>query len=313
VNFIRRATQKLKPQGKGSPSFALDRFYPYLLMGVSAYMLADLLILLTRPALLPQGPLPEKPVQSLQLQVGPLSSYSSIASRNIFSSKGIIPPALESEESKEVQELPPIPSQLPLELIGTLVHSNPAKSLAAIQLKNKNETLSFSVGTDVDNMARVENIQRQLVFLRNLNTQRLEYIEIKSTSKINFDSAKPSLSSGKQDVKKLGENKFVIKKSDLLKYTSDLSSVLMQARAVPARRAGTGEVYGWKLADIQPNSIFTQLGLQPGDTILNVNGRAVTSVQEAMAMYQEFQNASQIMLEVERPNGTKSTMEYNVQ
>lgn len=276
-------------------------------------MISDLLILATRPSLLPEGPLPEKPVQSLQIQVGPLSSYSSIASRNMFSSQGIIPPALQSDETKETQELPPIPSQLPLELIGTLVHSNPEKSLAAIQLKNKNQTLSYSVGKDVDNMARVENIQRQLVFLRNLNTQRLEYIEIKNTSKLNFDSAKPALTAGKQDVTKVGDNKFVIKRSDLVKYTSDLSSVLMQARAIPARRAGTGEVYGWKLADIQPNSIFTQLGLQPGDTILNVNGRAVTSVQEAMAMYNEFQNASAINIEVERPNGTKTTLEYNVQ
>ncbi len=313
MNLFRRTTQRLSKNIGPTASFSLDRYYPYFLILASAYMLSDLAIIEIRTHLLPAGALPEKQAQVLNIQPGPLSSYSGIASRNVFSSQGVIPPALKSDEKKEVQELPPIPSQLPLNLVGTLVHSNPAKSLAAIELKSKNQTLSYSVGKDVDNMARVEHIERQLVFLRNLNTQRLEYIEIKSTSKLAFDGAKTTAAPAKQDVQKVSENKFVIKRSDLVKYTSDLSSVLMQARAIPARRAGTGEVYGWKLSDIQPNSIFTQLGLQPGDTILGVNGRAVTNVQEAMGMYREFQNAPQIMLEIERPNGTKQTMEYNVQ
>lgn len=265
--------------------------------------------------MLPSEALPEKQAQNLSPIPTSSGAYSPITTRNLFSSTGVIPPALRLEGvTEEKTELPPIPSTLPLNLIGTLVHSNPEKSLAAIEIRNKNQTLSFSAGQDVDNAARVERIERQLVFLRNLTTQRLEYIEIKNTSKLTFDApqisaAKPS----KQDVQQIGDNKFAIKKSDLAKYTSDLSSVLMQARAIPARRPGSGEVYGWKLVDIQKDSVFTQLGLTPGDTITSVNGRAVTSVQEAMSMYREFQGATQIRIDIERPNGAKQTNEYNVQ
>lgn len=278
-------------------------------------MIADIAVIEVRKHMLPDQPLPEKVMPPIALPMTTLSTYQSITARNIFSSKGVIPPELrpEGEDPNKKKELPPIPSQLPLNLVGTLVHSNPEKSIAAIELRGKNQTLSYTVGRDIDNMARVEHIERQVIFIRNLNSQRLEYLEIKSTSKLAFDSAPKPLSGGKQEVQKTGENKFSLKRSDVLKYTSDLSSVLMQARAVPARRQGTGEVYGWKLQDIQPNSIYTQLGLQAGDVITGVNGAPVTNVQQAMEMYRALKDSPNIKIQLERPNGAKQEYDYNVE
>ncbi len=278
-----------------------------------SFFVADLVILNVRPMLLPNSPLPQKTPETIPYDSKDRSTYTPITARNIFASSGVIPPAIrpKEEDPNSKKEQPARPTQLPITLIGTLVHSNPEKSLASIELKNKNQILAFKVGQDIENAATVEHIDRQVVFLRNRDGQ-LEYLEMKTTNKLTFDQApKAAPSDKKKDVVQSGANSFTIKRSDLNKYTADLSAVLMQARAVPARREGTGETYGWKLLDIQPDSIFTQLGLVPNDTIVGVNGSSVTNVQQAMEMYQALRSSNKIVINRER-NGVVEEVTYNV-
>lgn len=292
--------------------FFLNPLYPYLGIAVLSYFVADLVILNVRPSLLPNSPLPQKTAEEIPFEVKERAAYTTVTSRNIFASNGVIPPAIrpKDDDPNSKKELPPRPTQLPLTLIGTLVHSNPEKSLASIELKSKNQILAFKVGQDIENAATIERIERQVVFMRSRDGQ-LEYLEMKSASKLSFDQAPKAATEKKKDVVQSGNNSFSIKRADLNKYTSDLSSVLMQARAVPARREGTGETYGWKLLDIQPDSIFTQLGLLPNDTITGVNGNAVTNVQQAMEMYQALRSSNKIVIQRER-GGVVEEVTYNV-
>lgn len=304
--------KKLKQTTSGD-QFFLNRFYPYIGIAVVSFFVADLVILNVRPMLLPNAPLPQKTPDLIPYDSKDRSSYNTLTSRNIFSSNGVIPPAIrpKEEDPNLKKEQPARPTQLPITLIGTLVHSNPEKSLASIELKNKNQILAFKVGQDIENAATIEHIDRQVVFLRNRDGA-LEYLEMKTTNKLTFDQApKAAPSEKKKDVVQSGNNSFTIKRADLNKYTADLSAVLMQARAVPARREGTGETYGWKLLDIQPDSIFTQLGLQPNDTIVGVNGSSVTNVQQAMEMYQALRSSNKIVINRER-NGVVEEVTYNV-
>ena len=96
-----------------------------------------------------------------------------------------------------------------------------------------------------------------------------------------------------------------------MKYTNDLSSVLMQARAVPNRDPNTGEINGFRILDMQDGSIFQQLGLQRMDVLKGVNGEAIDSVQKAMELYNTLKNGSQIKLSVER-GGKLESMNYDV-
>ncbi|MFN7905335.1 MAG: type II secretion system protein GspC [Pseudobdellovibrionaceae bacterium] len=303
--------KKLKDSTSGN-QFILNRFYPYLGILILSYFVADLVILNVRPKLLPTAPLPQKTPEAIPFEEKDRGSYGPIANRNIFASNGVVPPAIrpKEEDPSLKKEQPARPTQLPLNLIGTLVHSNPEKSLASIELKNKNQILAFKVGQDIENAATIEFIDRQVVFMRSRDGQ-LEYLEMKSANKLSFDQAPKPAAEKKKDVQQVGSNVFSIKRSDLNKYTADLSAVLMQARAVPARREGTGETYGWKLQDIQPDSIFTQLGLLPNDTITGVNGNNVTNVQQAMEMYQTLKSSNRIVIQRER-NGVVEEVTYNV-
>ncbi|MCB0369872.1 MAG: PDZ domain-containing protein, partial [Bdellovibrionales bacterium] len=131
--------------------------------------------------------------------------------------------------------------------------------------------------------------------------------------KVSFGS-KPQASSedeGKSIIAKKGNNKFELNRSDLENKLKDIQSILMQARAVPAKRPGTGETYGFRLLEIQPDSIYTQLGLQVMDVITGVNGTPVTTQQQALEMYQTLRNASRINITVER-GGKNETLSYTV-
>ncbi len=293
----------------------MARFALYGLLLFIGFTIADLVVISIRDLMIPTEAPPKKmPKMDMRNSVD-RSQYSAIVNRNLFSSSGIMPEAITSKKDNTSSEAAPILSSLPLNLIGTLVHTDPSKSIAAIEVKSKNLTGSYSTGAEVEGLAKVEKVERGVVFIRNLNTNALEFIELKNSNKVTFDSSKPVVATTKaaasKDVQQVGENIFQIKRSDLLKYTNDLSSVLMQARAVPNRDPGTGEINGFKILDIQEGSIFGQLGLDRGDVLKGANGEAIDSVQKAMELFNMLKNSNQIKLSVER-GGRNETKVYNI-
>lgn len=292
-----------------------EKWYSYILFVFVGYCIADLAILAYRDRMLPQSApasRPKAPPPDMSVSRG---VYNNITSRNIFASNGEIPEALvdKTKGAEAQKEQVPVPSQLPLNLIGTLVHSNPEKSIAAIEVRGKNQVISYTPGKEIEGMANIVRVERQKVIFRNLNSNRMEYIEMKKDgSKVAFGAGAKSLSSGGKEVQQTSENNFVIKRSDLLKYTNDLSSILMQARAVPNREPGTGNINGFRLLDMQPGSIYEQLGLQRMDVIKSVDGTPVDSPAKAMELYNTLKNSPKVTLQIER-NGKNETKTYNIQ
>src|SRR3989344_352572 len=288
--------------------FALYGFLLFL-----AFSIADLTIIYIRDLMLPSEAPPQKTAKMNPQQFIDRNQFTGISSRNLFSSTGIMPEAITLKQDDTQKEDIPILSALPLNLIGTLVHSDPSKSIAAIEVKSKNLTGSFTPGSDVEGLARVERIERGIAYIRNNNTNALEYIELKSAGKVSFDASKAAAvgPAASKDVKAIAPNRFQIKRSDLLKYTNDLSSVLMQARAVPNRDPATGEINGFRLLDLQENSIFGQLGLARMDILQSVNGERIDSIQKAMETYNAMKNGNKIELGVVR-NGKTEVMTYEI-
>lgn len=287
----------------------------YATIAFVAFTIADLIIIYFRDQMIPQQAPPKKTIPFKPPQYVDRSQYSVISNRNLFASSGLIPEAIKNKKTEEEKkESAPIPSNLPLNLIGTLVHSAPEKSIAAIEVKSKNMSGSYVTGADIEGLAKVESVERNKVYIRNNNTGALEYIEMnKGGNKVSFDASKPVTATKpvSNEVVNTGNNQFQIKKTDLLKYTNDLSSVLMQARAVPNTDPNTGEINGFRLIDMQPGSIYEQLGLQRMDVIKGVNGEPLDSVQKAMELYNTLKNGNQVKLQIDR-GGKSETFTYDV-
>ncbi len=277
------------------------RYWPLVFFLILGLFTADLLILSFRDKFLPTQVPPTKPVRQFADDTPGRGAYQGIITRNIFSSDNVIPDPLRAEGQDKQQESAPVLSSLPLTLIGTLVHSNPEKSIAAIEAKGKNQILSYSVKQDIDNMAVIEKIERGKVIIRNNNNGRLEYIELVQQSKLAFEAGKAVGASS--EIKQVAEGQFELKKADLDKYLNDLPNLLMQARAVPARRPGTGETYGFRVLEVQPNSVLAQI-VKPMDVITGVNGSPVTSIQQAMELYNAMKNSPRVCMNVERDGRT---------
>ncbi len=284
----------------------------YGLLAFVAFCIADLSIIYFRDKLLPDQAPPRKISEQSNRSFFDRSQYSIISNRNLFSSSGEMPPAITLMKTEKPQENVPTPSQLPITIIGTLVHSNPLRSIAALEIKSKNKTGSYLVGASIEGLATVEKVERNIIYIRNSSNGLLEYIEMnKNANKVGFDADKATPKAASKEVLSTGTNKFTISRANLLKYTNDLSSVLMQARAVPNRDPNTGEINGFRVLDMQPGSIYEQLGFQRMDVIRGVNGEPVDSIQKAMEMYNTLKNGSQVNMQIER-GGKVDTFTYDI-
>jgi len=294
-----------------------EKYLPYILFIFIGYCIADVTILNYRDLMLPTQPPPARPPKSLQDAMVSRGAYSTVISRNIFSADGLIPDPLAAagDAGRTSEDQAPVPSSLPLSLKGTIVHSDPKKSIANIEVRSKNQVLAYSVGRDIEGLAILQKVERTRVIIRNSNNSRLEYLEMKlEGGKISFAGSKPSApgagGTGKTDVAQVAPNKFEIKRSDLQKYLADTASILQQASMVPVH-GPNGEIEGFKFIGIQPGSIYTQLGFQTGDTIKAVNGEKIDSPAKAMELYNALKNSANIKILTTR-DGRETENDYTV-
>lgn len=304
------------PGNSASKKLPLERppfepFYIYVLLTLIGYFVADTAITAFRGEFLPTKAPTSKQKRKTQITRKNKSEYQTITKRNIFNSDGIIPPALTEEGAEEAESNEEaVPSQLPLNLVGTIVHFDKSKSVATIQSRSNNKIKAYKNGRSIESLAEILEIERKKVIFRNLNNGRKEFIQIKDDMKINFGLKAP-VATGNEEVQKDG-NRFRIKRSDVTKYTSNLPELLQQARAVPNILPGDGGVDGFKIMDIQEGSIFEKLGLKRLDIIKGVNGEAVDSPAKAMELYNALKSSSSIDLDIER-NGRVEKLNYRIE
>ncbi len=84
----------------------------------------------------------------------------------------------------------------------------------------------------------------------------------------------------------------------------DLSKILMQATAEPVMQAGS--IVGFRLYQIDSDSIFAKGGLKDDDIIMSLNGLKLNSVAGAIATLKSLKEASGIEVEILRGGEPKS-------
>ncbi len=110
-----------------------------------------------------------------------------------------------------------------------------------------------------------------------------------------------------------GETDELIARCELAKSAIDAliaapESLMRQARIVPATD-GDGAPRGFKLYGIRRDSVPIVLGLQNGDLVTSVNGRALTTVDAALEAYAALRSETELRVELER-RGKRLALEY---
>jgi general secretion pathway protein C len=259
------------------------------------FIVADLSILSMREKWFPSQPPPPKLGGPRPMSFNDRSAYNIITSQNIFHADQTDPDpfGVKSDGGPKAPDAEPVLSSLPIQLVGTIVHVNPHRSVATIQLKTKNDQVAVRVDGEIpDGLATVTKIKRNRLEFRNNASGQLEYVEIKDDAKLQFNAG-TKVQGPKQvgEVLQKSETEFELKQADINRLTSNLPELLQQARAVPVMGPG-GQVEGFNLVDIMPGSIYEKLGLKKGDIIRSVNGEKIDSPGKAMDMYNALRSGS---------------------
>ncbi|MAE72931.1 MAG: hypothetical protein CL675_02465 [Bdellovibrionaceae bacterium] len=293
----------------------LDKVLIYVVILLLGYGAADLTALSLRSELVPSEKPPAKPPAPSFRQAS--VDYSVIERRNVFLASGKNPAPLSADTTKP-QDLdgPATKSDLPIRLVGTIVHANPKLSVATLGPRGRGETKPYFIGDRFKNDAELLKVERRRVIIRNLRNQRTEFIEIPKDAKITFGLKSAPEPVTEQAPKKNGivtqtsEYEFSLPREEVLKQTQNLSGLLSQARVV--RNIGSdGSVRGFKFSSIKPGSLFEQLGLKVGDVILGVNGEDINSPAQGMSAYNALKDDSNIKLNILR-NGREEEVNYTV-
>lgn len=208
-------------------------------------------------------------------------------------------------------------SNLPINLVSTVVLQDSVKSVASVQVRGNKSLQYLREGEKVNNIAEIGSIDDKRVVLKNLNSGECEYVAAKEKREKRLAPIKVerNLQKGKkiiQAAKRTGisneGNKFKIKKSLRDEMMSDMSNILTQARAVQIQNPdGT---LSFSMQEIVPGSIFSNLNIQDGDIINNINGKPINSLNEIMSQFGQLKTRDEYEIKLKR-NGEEITYEYD--
>ncbi len=236
------------------------------------------------------------------------NDYGIIFTRNLFSSKGIIPGEdVPDANTPEDLDGPPAKTTLPFELEGVILMQDEMHSIATILDKSQKLAFPVRIQDEIPNKAKILKIEPARVTFRNLANGRAEFVEVEEDKK----STTPRLTVGHSNtmIEKISPTQYDVSRAEVDQTLSNLNNVLTQARAVPNFENGVPA--GYKLFQIVPGSIYDKLGLHNGDVIQGLNGQTINDPGKAFEMLQDLKTSSHLELQVKR-NGQGSTYVYDI-
>ena len=121
-----------------------------------------------------------------------------------------------------------------------------------------------------------------------------------------FESGGRPLSS---QLRRVGEDTFEVKREFVVSNLSDMTQLLISARAIPYIK--DGKIQGFRLVNISPSSFYRVIGIQDGDVIKSINKVPVSSPEAILKIFSDIQNETYFEIVLER-NGVEKTFKYYV-
>jgi type II secretion system protein C len=207
------------------------------------------------------------------------------------------------------------PSTLSAKLIDTVILQDSVKSVASVQMRGTEDLLNLREGEKIDNSTEISKITRQKLILKNLQTGDCEYLladneENLPVSPMKILSAKEGRSlfkSNNPNIKNVGNN-FKIKKAYRETMMNNMSEILTQAKAIQITNPDGS--LSFKMTEIVPGSLYSQLNIQENDIVSTINGKKIENLNELMGFLGKIREIDNMQIGVNR-NGMSENLEYN--
>ncbi len=224
--------------------------------------------------------------------------YAAISARNLFNSKGLVPG---EDHETDGDDSSPTKSNLPFNLIGTLVMSNPSHSIATIEDKSQSQIFPVGIEDEIPGKIKIQMIEPRKVIFLNKMTGRREYIELpeeQDTGRLATRISNSGVSKTANSIEKLSPTQFNVPRGEVDRALADFNNLLTQARAMP--NSENGLPAGYKLTQIIPGSLYDKLGLQDGDIITGLNGQTINDPGKAFEMLNELKTSNHLELQIKK-------------
>ncbi len=244
----------------------------------------------------------------------------------------------------------PVLTDMRVLLVGTQVASIPTYSIAMFMpLEGGADArmVYLNEGDMLLNEARVLKIVRSRVYLeRTTQNNRLEYIDTRTTEQ-DLNDAKVALEKQAEKdkqaeklrekaaadaekktadaaaasvaptevVKKVGTDTYEVSREVVEQIRKNPNSLKNNSAYGPLPKVQPvykgGNVGGFRLLGIESGSVYAQLGLKSGDTIIDVNGQQVDGPQKAMALFDALNPGQDIGIKINR-SGQEKTLTFKL-
>jgi general secretion pathway protein C len=285
----------------------------FLLVAILAYFAALSVNDIIAMRLAPPQPLIARPAAHLRVSSGahPRAYYDTIVKRDIFN-------ALPQETTAPV-----VVEDLHLNLIGVSRFSK-GPAFAIIEDRSGQQSV-YRQGDMIPNAGKLIEVQKDRIII-DRNGKHVALNLPKENMPGPVVAAKPiavqpAIDSGNSgadsdgddfdpNVTDLGDNRYQVPKATVDYSMNHLSELFTQIRAVP--NIQNGRTNGFSLSEIEPGSVFDEMGFQEGDVLRTVDGQQVTDPAQAMQMMSMLRNRNQLSVQVLR-EGKPVTLSFTIQ
>ncbi|MEZ4601116.1 MAG: PDZ domain-containing protein [Syntrophotaleaceae bacterium] len=243
--------------------------------------------------------------KSLSWRKPPFYAYQSVLTNNLFDPQarnkadGLSLADGSGQEGK--------PGRTDLTLLGTVTARH--SPLAVFLIRNEEHIVRS--GGEIPGGGILQEVLRDLVRIRDGSGRIYEVtLDGSSPSATGSDAPAPIPGDSMSDVREVGENRWIIGSQTAQNAKDNMNEIMKQARLVPEGKEG--QIEGFRVVMVRPQSLFWNLGLKRGDVIREVNGISLDSAEKGLQIYQQLREAQKISLVLQRENENLE-FEYEVE
>jgi general secretion pathway protein C len=112
------------------------------------------------------------------------------------------------------------------------------------------------------------------------------------------------------DVHRVGPHQYVIERSSVQRNLQNMGQLFTQMRAMP--NVENGQTDGFKLSEVVPGSMFSQMGLRNGDVVTSVGDQQLNDPTQAIALLNSLRDANSLTITVMR-HGRPVELNYQIE
>ncbi len=234
------------------------------------------------------------------------AAYNVIVNRDIFN----------AVKQQAAPPPPPATADLHIKLVGTS-HLSWTKPFAVFEDQSTHDQQIYRQGDQIPDAGELVSVEKSRVVINHNGT--LMTLEM-PTDEANAGSPgppmpqpasiNPAMPPTGPDVERVGHNQFLVHRSSVDRNLQNMGQLFTQMRAIP--NVEDGKTDGFRLSEVVPGSLFSQMGLRNGDIVTSIGGQDLNDPTQAIALLNGLRNATSLSITVMR-RGRPIDLNYQIQ